>query len=154
MSIEIATKVLMKARFLDKRIENSDGAILAWAECFQNENVWPLEASQAVAEHYKKENPFPIMPGDVIAYCKKQPVWSSNQHAWDFLQKWAEYPYATVIQEYTGIPWPEIDPPEGMTLQEERAWLKETRRKWVYENKGVLVGAILSQRHRPREIEG
>lgn len=154
MSIQIATKVLAKAALLDHRINPTTETVRAWAECFEGQKVWTIEALDSVRAHYSKQNPFPIMPGDVIAYCEKQPVWSSNEHAWWFLEKMSNYPYSDAIASYTGIRFPEIDPPAGQTLEQERAWLKETRRKWVHENRQTLIGAILSNRHNPQRELG
>lgn len=153
MSIEIATKVLAKAGAHGHHGSATKETVLAWADCFKGQKVWLTEALRAVDEHYRKSR-FPIMPADVIAYCEQQPVWSSNEHAWWFLEKMSEYPYSPAIAQHTGIEFPAIEPPADQTLEEERAWLKETRRKWVHENRQVLIGAILSNRFdRPRELE-
>jgi hypothetical protein len=80
-------------------------------------------------------------------------VWSSNEHAAQFLLKWAGYPYSDTIERYTGIQWPAVTPPDGLDLKAERAWLAEVRLKWVQENLGILTGAVLSQRFNPPALE-
>ncbi|MER5838609.1 hypothetical protein ABT116_50215, partial [Streptomyces sp. NPDC002130] len=65
--IEIAGLTLAKAALLDHRITADDPQILAWAECFTGQDIGHGEALDAVLTHYRKPNPFAIMPGDVLA---------------------------------------------------------------------------------------
>lgn len=150
--IEIAGTVLAKASLLDHRINPTKETIQAWAECFAGEDIWPREALDGVAAHYRKPNPFPLMPGDVLAYCGELPVWSSNEHASQFLGEWIEHPFADVIPTFTGIPWPEVSIPDDVPPTQEQFWLGESRRRWIRENRQRLIGAILSTRHHSREL--
>lgn len=152
--LDIAGMVLAKAALLDHRIDPTKDAIRAWAECFDlAADIWPRESLDAVCAHYSQRNPFQIMPGDVIDYCRRQPAWSSREHAVDFLDKWANHPYATVIEAYTGIAPPEIDVPDGLGFREEKAFRAEHLRAWMREHLDELADALLARRHRSGEIE-
>ncbi|MGM5069801.1 hypothetical protein EU244_033805 [Rhodococcus qingshengii] len=153
---QIATSVLAKVKLLDRgRISVTKETIRAWAECFDlaPDGVWPAEALEAVARHYSKPNPFPIFPGDVIDYCAKQPVHSSREHALFFLDQWMKYPYSTVVKDYTGMDFPRIDVPEGLTMQEESKFLEERHREWVRLNLDALLAGIASRKFNPPAIE-
>jgi len=147
----IAGAVLAKARLIDQRITATAETIQAWAECFGNAELWPTEALAAVAEHYSRANPYPLMPGDVIEYCRAQPVWSSADHAAQFLEKWSDYPFSEAIAAWSGITPPIETLPTDMTAADERAFHATHLRKWVAKNRDVLIGAILSRRYVPQE---
>ena len=150
----IAQAVLAKAKAIDPHMPKSDRIVLAaWADVFEGQKIWAREALDAVSEHYRDPEAPRLMPGHVLAYCRDLPPWSSHEHAQEFLTHWAGYPYSDTIERYTGIQWPEVTPPDDMDLKAERAWLAETRLKWVQENLGLLTGAILSQRYNPPAIE-
>lgn len=73
-AIEIAMKVQIEARTIDYRVrlgETDDEAksmILAWARIFDGYVPSVDEALEAVREHYRKPNAFPLLPGDVVGY--------------------------------------------------------------------------------------
>jgi hypothetical protein len=151
---EVAKTVLAKAIQLDGGMVADRGTVTAWAECFElAQKVWPTEARRAVIEHYSKPGSWRLTPGDVIAYCGKQPPWSSREHARQFIETWGGYPYSTVIEAYTGHAWPDVIPPEGMKLTEERAWLATERGKWVADNIEMLVDALMARKYEDPEAE-
>lgn len=152
-AVEIATKVLAKAAIFDPRIQVTRETIIAWSECFGSHQVWPREALNAVTEHYSKSNPFPLMPGDIIEFCKAQPIWSSNEHARHFLVKWADHPMSTAIADQTGIQPPQPHIPDGLLWPEEKQLRIEALKKWIVDNEGPLVGAILSRQYNAPELE-
>ena len=145
---EIAKMALAMALQLDSGMSADRETAAAWAECFEMaQKVWPTEARRAVVEHYSKPGSWRLTPGDIIAYCEKQPPWSSREHARQFLEMWGGYPYSTVIEAYTGHAWPEVIPPEGLKLTEERAWLVTVRGKWVADNIEMLIGDLVARKY-------
>lgn len=145
---KVAMNVLTEARALDPRSMQFDTTTVgAWARCLAGQPVWPDEALEAVHDHYRQEVAYPLKPGDVIAYCKTQPVWSSPEHASYFLDQWAQHPYATVIEEYSGIQLPEFEVPADIPHQDVRGWLVERLTAWIDDNRDRLVAAIVARRY-------
>jgi len=153
MTLEIATQVLMAASALDHRVEPSTETIAMWAKCFEGKRVWPREAINAVADHYSKPNPFPPMPGDIIEFCRKQPVWSSREHLRFHLEYCAEDPLGGGIERATGIIPPPHQYPLDMRWSEEKALRTERLKKWIAENEDTLYGAALSRKTPPPALE-
>ncbi len=147
-SLAIATQVLSKARIVDPRMRlgttdtESDAQIMAWAEIFDGEPVWPREALDAVAAHYRKGNAFPIMPGDVLAYCKTQPLTSSREHVSWWLDKWAQHPWSTVIEERIGRPIPGLEPDSSDVSDEAR--LIRQRQAYIDKYRDYFIDQILA----------
>jgi hypothetical protein len=142
---KIAGDVLSRAALLDPRINVELPVIEAWADLFEGQKVWMDEALKAVNLHYSKPNPFPIMPGDIIAFCANCAPGSSADHANDFLDYWCDYPYAEAIEEVSGIAPPTFTVPDGLTLNERRQHLVKQLTAWVDENRARLVEAILER---------
>jgi len=149
MSIEIARNVLMKARMIDPRIQIGStedevaARIAAWADVFDGQPVWPTEALEAVAEHYRKRNAFPIMPGDVLAYCAEQPATSSPEHVLWIFEKHVQHPWSTTIQELVGREIPELNPETYETW--DKQFLIEKRREWLTANGSALVAEAIEK---------
>lgn len=147
-SLAIATQVLSKARIVDPRMRlgttdtESDAQIMAWAEIFDGEPVWPKEALDAVSAHYKKSNAFPIMPGDVLTYCKTQPLTSSREHVSWWLDKWAQHPWSTAIEEKVGRPIPQLEPDSSDAADKPR--LIEQRRAFIDKHRDYFIDQILA----------
>lgn len=104
---EVAVRVLRVAAGMDYRMLNRDLSQMAdaWALAFDGK-VWPDEGVAAVVAHYSKPNSFPIMPGDVVDYCARQPVWSSEDHVRDWLCTLEYYPNNVLIHHYSGYRQP------------------------------------------------
>ncbi|MEU2106448.1 hypothetical protein [Nocardia sp. NPDC019255] len=145
--VSIAGEVLERAALLDPRIKVEPAVIEAWADMFDGQKIWLTEALAAVKHHYLKTNPFPIMPGDVVAFCAEQPVYSSRDHAGEFLTVWSREPYSGVIEAHTGIQPPEIAIPDSLPRDQHRAFLADHLAAWVEANRERLVTAILERRH-------
>lgn len=147
---EIAKTVLQRAQAHDPRMMVSlDAARLradAWGTVFANK-VWPDEAVAAVDAHYSTAGAFPILAGDVVAYCQKQPVWSSEGHVADFLRRAPDYPYSGAIGLYAGIEEPVIDIPAGTPRHREREVLTFGIREWVAKNRDDLTDRIIRTRY-------
>ena len=114
--------------------------------------VWPDEAVEAVTEHYAQPNAFQIMPGDVVAYCQKQPPWSSEAHAHDFLAHWVRFPHSNVIELYTGIQPPVIAIPDSVDRSNHRDFMVTAREKWLRKERERLVRAMMAKRYRGVEF--
>lgn len=143
---EIARDVVKRAALLDPRMPAPSGDLLdTWAACFVGK-VWPEEALASVVEHYARPGSFTLMPGDVIAYCRDQPIWSSKAHARDFLDMWCQHPYSHKIEAETGIQEPVIDIPTSVPREGHKKYLQERLRVWVNSNEDRLVKAILAKR--------
>ncbi len=127
----IAAKVLAKACIFDHRLDPAPQTITAWAEAFaDSRRVWTDEALKAVTNHYSQPNPFPIFPGDVIAYCREQPIWSSPEHAADTLGRLCrDHPHSPAIEEYTGERPPEDDPAAWWEANRDRLIMATMTRK-------------------------
>lgn len=151
-AVDIATKVLIKARMIDYRMrlgstdEENAAQIAAWAEVFDGEPVWPREALDAVAAHYKKSNAFQIMPGDVLEFCKRQPVTSSPEHVSWFLDRWAQHPWSTAIEELVGKPIPGLEPDSNDVRDKPR--LIEQRRAFIDKHRGYFIEQIMANTDR------
>lgn len=150
-SIRIAAAVIAKAQIMDHRMRQGndttdlDAQILAWAECFEGQPVWPHEALDAVAAHYRKPNPFPIMPGDVLTYCATQPPHSSLEHVQDFIDEWRRFPASTILSELSGVPLPDDlwDEPDH-TRPFDRDAMRHRYERWIAENRGLIAQGILN----------
>lgn len=120
----------------------------AWTECLSDQ-VWPNEALQAVRNHYSSRDAFPIMPGDVIAHCQAQPVWSSAEHAREFLRKWCQHPYSGAIGMQAGIEEPLFAIPESVVRDDHKKYLIHRLNAWVSENEQMLIDNILAKKLNP-----
>ncbi|WP_433597905.1 hypothetical protein ACQPXH_19130 [Nocardia sp. CA-135953] len=148
----LAMDVLEEAHALERGNLKFDAKTVgAWARCFTGQQVWPEEALEAVRVHYQQANAYPIKPGDVIAYCEAQPVWSSPEHVNHFLDTWSQFPYATVIEEHSGIRPPEFEVPDSVPREERRQYLVRELARWINDNRDALVAAILKRRHKAVE---
>lgn len=144
---QLAVKVLRYASIRDDRIQFSDAKCLAWAQLFKDQKVWLTEALEAVDKHYRKPNAFPIMAGDVIAYCESQPVYSSADHASQFLAEACRHPYSDWIENHTGVRPPVPEGADALRGDEQKQYLIEKLTDWVLENHDRLVRAILELRY-------
>lgn len=150
----VARSVLKIAANLDQRMmpatqEVQDARRQAWATLFHG-HVWPHEAEQAAYEHYRTQRAFPLMPGDVIAYCESQPVWSSREHAQDWILRYGvQNPYSGAIESYSGISEPVIAIPESTPRCQEKAYLIEHLNRWVQPRLDELADAIVERRYVP-----
>ncbi|WP_159850241.1 hypothetical protein [Nocardia sp. CY41] len=152
--VHIACDVLEIAERLDrKNIKFDDPTSEAWAYCFAGQPVWPSEARAAVYTHYQQANAFPIKPGDVIAYCKRQPVWSSADHVNDFLNTWSQYPNGRAIEDFSGIPQPDFEAPDDVPREERRDYRIRQLTQWIDDNRSELVAAILQKRHKVAAVD-
>lgn len=147
-AIAIAGSVLKEARHFDRNTPVDKDAVIAWGRIFEGQQIWPNEALDAVRNHFRQEVTYPLKPGDVLAYCKRQPVWSSPEHASWALDMWAQYPYSTAIVDYTGIQPPEFQAPERIPDSEIRAWLVERLAEWGNANRDELINAIIRRKHK------
>ena len=147
--LTIALDVLELAQSLDRRIDATEPIARAWAECFAGQKVWPQEARDAVITHYRKPGAWPIMPGDILAHCAIQPVYSSRDHAKYFLAYWTTEPYSDAIEAHTGIRPPMVEAPEDLRGDERKKYLGEKLTDWVLENHEQLVDAIMERRWNP-----
>ncbi|MET7752331.1 MULTISPECIES: hypothetical protein [Actinomycetes] len=140
----IAEIVLTEAALLDPRVTYNDDTITAWDRVFADEPVFVSDALKAVRVHYKKPRAKRLLPGDVVTYCREQPIWSSAERANYFLDEWTQHPYATAIHDVSGIRQPEavLDAPDRETAVAELT-------RWVDGNRETLVNAILTNRGRP-----
>ncbi|WP_280389495.1 hypothetical protein [Nocardia wallacei] len=146
--LDIAAKVLSEARYLDNKIQLDPGTTAAWARCFDGQKVFPTEALAAVHAHYRQPNAFPIKPGDIIAYCATQPIWSSEAHVRHFLAEATQYPYSTLIEDYSGIRPPETAIPDTAPIEQRRQHRIDEISEWVNTHRNQLVTAILNRRHK------
>ncbi len=154
----IAKNVILTAADLDHRIRDELAAIpddqatrrfTSWATVFAG-RTWPTEAIEAVGEHYARPNAFRLMPGDVVTYCDNQPVWSSTEHARDWvLRVGVQNPYSGSIEAYSGITEPVIDIPESVTRDGERAWLIDQLSAWARPRLDEIANAIVERRYEP-----
>ncbi|OOL32609.1 hypothetical protein GQ85_06400 [Rhodococcus rhodochrous] len=152
--VRIAGTVLNEAAAIDHRIRKNitttkqlQDQIAAWGRVFEkNGKVWPLEALDAVAEHYAKPDAFPIMPGDVIAYCNRQPVTSSPEHVSWFLDVWAQHPWSTAIEQLVGRDVPELSADSYEVADKQR--LVELRRQYISEHRSELIGEAVERANR------
>ncbi|UCR74446.1 hypothetical protein Ritam007_70 [Mycobacterium phage Ritam007] len=151
---DIAASVLKLAASIDHRMEPSsqemhDNRKNAWAALFTGQ-VWPAEAEGAVIDHYRDPRAFPLMPGDVIAYCKSQPVWSSVEHARDWVMRTAvQMPYSGAIEAYSGVTEPIIDIPAEIGRESHKAYLIQKLTEWVAPRLDELAAAIVAKRFTP-----
>lgn len=156
-TIDIATKVLAKARIMDYRMrlgsteDESAAQIMAWAECFDGQPIWPQEALDAVAQHYRNKNAFPLMPGDVLDHCRRQPVWSSAEHVSAWLDWAVEHPWTPALEEYVGRPVLPMRP-DSYSI-DDKPRLVEQRRAFVAQHRQALIEAILGTRATPKALE-
>jgi hypothetical protein len=144
----IAGRVLKEARYLDNRILIDDDSIAAWGRCFNGQKVFPTEALDAVHTHYRQPNAFPIKPGDIIAHCETQPVWSSVEHVQHFLDDCPRYPYSTAIEDYAGVRPPESDIPDTVPHDQRRQYRADELAEWINTYRDELVTAILNRKHK------
>lgn len=142
--IEIAGLTLAKAALLDHRITADDPQILAWAECFTDQDIGHGEALDAVLTHYRKPNPFAIMPGDVLATIREQPLGptSSDERINRWLLRWIDKPHARTIEAISGIPTPHWEPPTELDPTAADTWAKNRHRDWTRENRHRIADAI------------
>lgn len=146
---EIAKSVIKLAHDFDHRLPiPTSERIDSWAKLFEG-HVWPKEAVDAVLAHYRNPNAFPILPGDVVGYCKQQPVWSSPEHAREWVLYTAEHhPWSDAIWAYSDIEPAEITVPEGVTKSKgTRAYVSQRMVAWATENIESLTDAILARQY-------
>lgn len=151
---DIAGTVLKLAANFDPRLEPTNQAAHdarkeAWATLFDG-LVWPTEAEAAVVAHYRDPRAFPLLPGDVVDYCQKQPVWSSPEHARDWiLRVGVRNPYSGAIEAYSGITEPVIDIPESLPRTQHKTYLIEKLTEWAAPRLDELAEAIVAKQFRP-----
>ncbi len=151
---EVARSVLKMAAACDTRMvptnqQLQDDRRTTWATLFTGQ-VWPTEAEAAVLDHYSQPRAFSITPGDVVAYCQSQPVWSSAEHVHDWLSRvGVQNPYSGIIEAYSGISEPILRIPAHVGREGEKAYLIEELSRWVANNRDELVAAILERRYVP-----
>lgn len=139
--------VLRAAKIMDARMPgNSETALEVWHRALSGGKVWPDEAVDSVYAHYAVKGAWPMTPGDVIAFCSDQPIWSSAAHAKEFLREWCQHPYSHKIEAETGIQEPVIDIPMSVPREGHKKYLQERLRVWVNSNEDRLVKAILDKR--------
>lgn len=151
--VDIARAVLSLAKAIDPKMPRPDEAVLlGWAATFQGQRVWIDEARRAVTDFYAHNAERRIMPADVIAFCKRQPVWSSREHVIEFLYSWAEEPLSTVIERHTGIQPPIRTDWDHLPWVQRKPHLIAATKKWIAEHEGELAVAAMTVRHEPLEL--
>lgn len=147
VSYETITRdILSFAVALDPRIRPAswEATIAAWEMVFkQAGDVLPDEARQAVVMHYEKGNAFPIMPGDIVSNIRKLPLNSSRGRVSNFIERWAERPYARVLEVVTGETY--HPPARDMSLAPDEQ-LEEDRdhyRAWAMSNREKFIQVIM-----------
>lgn len=151
---DVAATVLKLAANFDQRMVPADQSTHnerkeAWATLFSG-HVWPTEAEQAVYAHYRDPRAFPLMPGDVIDYCAHQPVWSSLEHARDWiLRVGVRNPYSGAIEAYSGIQEPVIDIPDCVPRASHKTYLIEQLHQWATTRLEELTAAIVAKQFKP-----
>lgn len=147
---ETAKAVLKLAVELDTRLTvPTSERIDAWATLFVGK-VWPIEATAAVYAHYAKSPCAMLLPGDVIAFCARQPVWSSLDHARDWiLRVGVHHPYSGAIEAYSGIQGPAIAIPESLPMGQHKQYLTDQLTAWVTPRLDELAAAIVAERFQP-----
>lgn len=152
--VDIARSTLKLAADFDVRMHPGNQEVQndrrqSWALLF-NGHVWPAEAEAAVIEHYRNPRAFPLMPGDVIDYCAKQPVWSSPEHARDWiLRVGVRNPYSGAIEAYSGIQEPAITIPESLPRCQHKTYLIQALTEWATPRLDELAAAIVAKQFRP-----
>jgi hypothetical protein len=162
-AIKLAALVYAKAVAFDHRLPAaSEAKLLAWAECFDKSEtgVWPTEALDSVRHHYSKDDAWPMHPGAVVAYCARQPVGSSPEHARYEIHKALERFHLGAINriaELTGVDYLDrlkaADNPD-LPEPERSKFLDEQVRKMVLADEAKLIDFALEVNHRKPEIEG
>lgn len=147
---DIAKNVLKLAAELDARMSTpTTGRVNAWTTILTGQ-VWPTEAESAVIAHYRDPNAFPLMPGDVIDYCNRQPVWSSEEHARDWIMRIAvQIPYSGAIEAYSGVREPIIEIPAEIARERHRAYLIAKLTEWATPRLDELATAIVAKKFVP-----
>ncbi|AXN53516.1 hypothetical protein HOT81_gp100 [Gordonia phage Fryberger] len=136
--LDIARQVLGRVCAIDGRFKVVPGQADSWAAVFrQAGNVWKDEALQAVSEYYATAR-FPIMPVDVIEYCKKQPAHSSYEHALSVVDDGIKNPASRKVETLSGIEYPE---------KNEENWREypDIVRNFLQENRERLAKAIVQE---------
>lgn len=152
--VEIARTTLKLAANFDQRMrpinqEMQNERRAAWALLFTG-HVWPTEAEAAVIDHYRNPRAFALMPGDVIDYCAKQPVWSSQEHATDWiLRVGVRNPYSGAIEAYSGITEPVIAIPDSVPRCQHKTHLIQALTDWATPRLDELAAAIVAKQFRP-----
>lgn len=150
----ISGQVLKLAAEFDHRMEPSsqemhDARKNAWALLFDG-YVWPTEAEAAVVDHYRDPRAFPLLPGDVVDYCARQPVWSSHEHATDWiLRVGVRNPYSGAIEAYSGITEPVIAIPDSVPRCQHKTHLIQALTDWATPRLDELAAAIVDKQFRP-----
>lgn len=150
----VARSVLRLAASLDQRLYPvgqgfQDERRKAWASLFVG-RVWPSEAEQAVVDHYRVAGAFPILPGDVVAFCDRQPVWSSVEHAKDWVMRvGVQNPYSGVIGLYSGVHEPVVEIPVEVGREGEKAFLVAGLSEWAAPRLDMLAEEIVRRRFVP-----
>lgn len=158
MSIDyraIAKNVLKLASDLDSRmvLPPSESALKSKIDTWTlilTGKTWPTEAEAAVIKHYGDPRAFPLLPGDVVDYCQHEPVWSSLEHARDWiLRVGVQNPYSGAIEAYSGIQEPVIDIPASVPRTRHKAYLIEQLHAWASPRLDELANAIVEKQFRP-----
>lgn len=155
---DLAKNVLKLAGALDARMamptsrDDQIARVDAWASALKG-RAWPSEAEDAVIEHYRERHTI-LLPGDIVAYCKKQPVWSSVEHArnWIFNVGLRE-PYSGAIEAYSGISEPKIEIPAGVARDAHKDYLAGKLTEWAVPRIDELAAAIVARKYVPWWIE-
>ncbi len=156
---DIAKSVLRTAASLDHRIDSwfagfDNGTqklhISTWARVFENK-TWPQEAVEAVFDHYSKPNAFRIMPGDIVDYCARQPIWSSPDHVISTFRRYAvEQPFSLAFEHYSGVRPPQEVYDVGAA---DRAAASRMVSEWLESNLDEIVASVIKrQTASPREL--
>lgn len=146
----IAKSVLKLALDFDDRMSIPNAArVDAWTSVITG-RVWPREAEAAVCEHYSQIPCGVLLPGHVVDFCARQPVWSSREHAADWIQTVGlAYPYSGAIEAYSGIPEPVIDDVDSVPWDQQRTYLVDKLTDWATSRLDELVDAIVAKQFRP-----
>ncbi|CAM4331901.1 hypothetical protein NONI108955_21270 [Nocardia ninae] len=156
-AVDSASRAYAYAAALDPRLPDPDPVrIRAWADVLTGTDVWPDEAVQAVRIYYQRPNPYPIMPGDVIAIVKTLPPNTSEARLRSWFRAWSEYPYSGQIQRITGMCWePTYPTPEGIhgDPAAERAYHVAELKQWVRDNWTTMMRAALAREIPAKELD-
>lgn len=155
---ELAKKVLKLAGALDARMampasrDDQIDRVDAWGSALKG-RVWPSEAEDAVIEHYRERRSI-LLPGDVVDYCKRQPVWSSVEHARDWIYRIGlQEPYSGAIEAYSGMQEPRIEIPAEIAREAHKDWLVMKLTEWAVPRIDELAAAIVARKYVPWWIE-
>ncbi|QGJ92064.1 hypothetical protein SEA_KEELAN_100 [Gordonia phage Keelan] len=136
--LSIAREVLGRVCAIDTRFKVAPGMADAWATVFRKSGtVWKTEALDAVANYYVAAK-FPIMPSEIVDYCKQQPAHSSIEHALSVVEDGIKNPASRKVEMLSGISYPE---------KTEDNWREypDIVREFLQKNKRKLAEAIVQK---------